>query len=261
MTIEKKFVDSLSDFLSEIPSDSEEYKIATTLLDQLQQFFQTMHHSKPDELNELMVEWNTQPPLFNRIGQIVRSFYDQMVSISAEIPDRLGKIAQQDMEDASQRLQHIVEMTEGAANKTLDLSEGILEQLGKREEFYQTTLQQIDNSLKLDNLPPEVTETLNKTRGILQQNKEADEQIQGQLTEILIAQDYQDLTGQIIHKIINLLSTLEQDLVSLLETFGQTYVQQEKTSSNIELKGPLHKDSTEKQSQDDVDDLLSSLGF
>ncbi|MDH5561773.1 MAG: protein phosphatase CheZ, partial [Deltaproteobacteria bacterium] len=86
------------------------------------------------------------------------------------------------------------------------------------------------------------------------------QEIQAKLTEILIAQDYQDLTGQVINKILNLLKTLEDDLSSLIKKFGKL-TKHEKKESDINLKGPLEEGHTEKKSQDDVNDLLSQFGF
>lgn len=264
MSIDKKLVDSLNSLLDRIPPESSEFVSAKDLLDQLRGFFEIMQTSNPDELQQLIKELESQPPLFNEIGKIVRSFYEQMVAISTTIPERLGKIANVDMEDANQRLQHIVSMTENAANKTMDLAEELLEGIGGRTSRLDQSIASIEAALKGGGLSEDLVKTLQGAGDQLKQIKEEDDQYQASLTDILVAQDYQDLTGQVINKIVNLMNSLENDLIVLIETFGQHYAV-EKTEKEQEgadeLKGPLHEEAEEKSSQGDVDDLLSSLGF
>lgn len=262
MGIESKFSESLSFLLESIPEDSETFYVTKDLVSQLDKFFNLMRDSDPEKLDTFIKDLDEQPPLFREIGKLVRSFYDQLKKISSDIPERLGKMAHHDMEDASERLQHIVEMTENAANKTMDLSESIMNNLSQRTENYESILQKIDNSLAAKEIPSEVKETLEETQKLLQSHYESDEAHQAQLTEILIAQDYQDLTGQIINRIINLLTNLEQELVILVETFGKIYVQKEEiVTAEVDMRGPLHAEQEDRQSQGDVDDLLASFGF
>ena len=95
----------------------------------------------------------------------------------------------------------------------------------------------------------------------MQARYESDEHMQSILTEMLIAQDYQDLTGQVIHKIVDLLGKLENELLSLVETFGQVYMPKDVSVKDAKLKGPQHQKDDSRQSQTNVDDLLDSLGF
>ncbi|MEF1296129.1 protein phosphatase CheZ [Vibrio parahaemolyticus] len=99
-------------------------------------------------------------------------------------------------------------------------------------------------------------------------------ELRGQLTEILMAQDFQDLTGQIIRRVITLVNEVEGRLVEILTVFsGQKPAEQvqvlsepadKKIKQSSEAEGPiLHPELREDavSSQDEVDDLLSSLGF
>jgi chemotaxis protein CheZ len=95
------------------------------------------------------------------------------------------------------------------------------------------------------------------------------------LSEVLLAQGYQDLTGQIIRRVIELVKEVEDNLVYMLTMFGGVepkdsfrVVEKPNKSQNeadiIKAEGPiLDADSREDvaSNQDDVDDLLSSLGF
>jgi len=259
MQTETKIIESLSDLLSHIPSNSGEFETARDLLDQLQQFFDAMRGAESEELQNLMVQWDTQSPLFHQLGTMVRSFYEQMKALRSDLPERLGEIAQHDMVDTSERLHHVVEMTEAAANKTMDLAEALLEDLGNRTEGYDTALKETEHTLETADLPEVVIETLKHNQALLQKNKEAEKRYQGQLTDILIAQNYQDLTGQIVNKTLSLLNNFEEELVSLITTYGKVSTHTEKAVG--QLQGPLGEKSEEKKSQGDVDDLLNSLGF
>ena len=80
------------------------------------------------------------------------------------------------------------------------------------------------------------------------------------MTEILVAQDYQDLTGQLINKILVIIKSLETDLAGLIVHYG-TQFNQEKTTDEAPMEGPLRADDKDRQDQQDVDSLLSQFGF
>ena len=86
------------------------------------------------------------------------------------------------------------------------------------------------------------------------------------LTEIMLAQDFHDLTGQVIRKVVTLAQTVEEQLVKLLlETSpGEPSRKTEAAAVRPSLDGPVVKadgrgDVVTDQTQ--VDDLLASLGF
>jgi chemotaxis protein CheZ len=98
-------------------------------------------------------------------------------------------------------------------------------------------------------------------------------QLNGLLTEVLMAQGFQDLTGQVIRRVIELVKEVEDSLVSMLTAFGDvgelTLVEDNPQTSKkqtdiVKAEGPIiDADSRDDvvRGQDDVDDLLSSLGF
>jgi chemotaxis protein CheZ len=88
-------------------------------------------------------------------------------------------------------------------------------------------------------------------------------QLHASLSEVLMAQDFQDLTGQIIRKVIALVQDVEQKLVKLVRITGNR-LDEGKKEKKEELAGPAIPgldQGDQVTSQDDVDDLLSSLGF
>ncbi len=81
-----------------------------------------------------------------------------------------------------------------------------------------------------------------------------------------MAQDFQDLTGQMIRKVIALVHEVESKLVDMLTLFGEPEAVAVSTPRDrgIEAEGPIVNKASRTDvvhNQDDVDDLLSSLGF
>jgi chemotaxis protein CheZ len=86
--------------------------------------------------------------------------------------------------------------------------------------------------------------------------------IDGHLTDIMLAQDFHDLTGQVVAKVVTLANDLEDSLVKLLVQVVPPE-QREKVDPNI-LQGPVVNPTGRTDvvaNQGEVDDLLASLGF
>ncbi|MGK5094062.1 protein phosphatase CheZ [Deltaproteobacteria bacterium TL4] len=261
MAVESSFVQTLTMVLSQVPEDSDSFYLAQDVITHLGLLMKRMKETEPEKMEGLLRELDgTQQPLFVEIGKLVRFFHDQMKSIHSDIPERLGEMANYDMEDASQRLTHIITMTEKAANTTMDLSEQLMNELSQRTENYEDALTEIEYALS-NGKKAVAMQALQKVQSMIQNHKAEDEKHQSTLTDILVAQDYQDLTGQIINRIVSLLSSLERELFQLIETFGKKYVRPEPPKSEVVLQGPLHEAAEDRQSQDQVNDLLASLGF
>ena len=92
------------------------------------------------------------------------------------------------------------------------------------------------------------------------------------LNNVLMAQDYQDLTGQVIRRVIELVREVEDSLINLLTVFAgnegeEPVVEQQKAKPAVNAEGPegpiIDTESRDDvvSGQDEVDDLLSSLGF
>ena len=95
-------------------------------------------------------------------------------------------------------------------------------------------------------------------------------QVHGLMTEVLMAQDFQDITGQVIRRVIQLVEDVEKNLIELLKIFGKEEERRKAATSTPDKKnagvaeGPII-DADQRDDvvggQDEVDDLLSSLGF
>lgn len=202
--------------------------------------------------------------LFREVGRLTRELHD---SINGFMMDaRLADIAQTEMPDAAERLRYVISTTEQAANTTLGAVEDSLPLADSLRSDARHLAEQWErfNSRKLSvddfrELSAELSAFLSAT----QTNSEA---LHDKLSEVLLAQGYQDITGQIIRKVISLVDDVEGKLVELVRLSGN----RPKTRStavdgrDIAAQGPAVPgvDRAEMvNGQDDVDDLLSSLGF
>jgi len=206
--------------------------------------------------------------LFQELGKMTRELHDTINGF--QLDTKITELTANDIPDAKERLAYVIEMTEKAADKTLTAVENTLPiseeivtksaELKEAWERFRSRDMDVDEFRKLSRELDEFFVWLADTTPA----------VQASLTEILMAQDFQDLTGQIIRRVITLVQEVEGSLVDLVRITGQKIKPvpeaQSKTEKgpDIEAVGPAVPgvDKGDVVSgQDDVDDLLSSLGF
>jgi chemotaxis protein CheZ len=206
-----------------------------------------------------------------RIGQLTRTLRDSMRELGL---DKQVEAAAEMVPDARDRLKYVATMTEQAAERALnaiELAKPLQETMqrdaqaldARWEQWYDSPLEKAD-----------VKTLLADTRGFLQQVPVHTVATNTQLLEIMLAQDFQDLTGQVIKKITDVVYVIEQQLLSVLleniaperrEQFAALAAAASSVgSSDTLLNGPQinpegRTDVVQDQTQ--VDDLLASLGF
>ena len=196
--------------------------------------------------------------LYKEIGGLARGLHDSICGFISTLDPALNEIVKDKIPDSGNRLEHILEMTEKAAITTMDHVESIQERLvGQTQRI--SSLRGIFGGLhaigdgagkKLD----EASQSLNDIETVIAQNR-------SDLDAILTAQDYQDLSGQIILKITQLLKDIESKLVNLIRTFG-VKTESPKQKESGELYGPAHAGvENAVHSQDEVDSMLAEFGF
>lgn len=204
--------------------------------------------------------WPRQEAVFNRIGHMARALHDTLGQLGY---DKLLEKTVSALPDAKDRLAYVANLTEQAACRVLnatdvagplvdDIENGALA-LGKRWDKV------FANELGVG----EFKALAEETRAFL--NEQLPEKTRGthaQLTEIMMAQDFQDLTGQVIKKIVVLAQDLESGLMNvLIEVVPETKRTEEVASL---MNGPvIHAEGRTDVvvNQEQVDDLLDSLGF
>ena len=191
----------------------------------------------------------------HKIGQLTRQLHDSLneLGYAEKLRGSMGELP-----DAQSRLSYIARLTGEAAEKVLNR----VEQAKAQHDFIAQETRRVVTSLVKDPVAAVAKgEIMNFLTDVERVTKEAD----SHLTEIMMAQDFHDLTGQVIARVVNLAATIEEQLVQLLIQTAPPSVQ----SAPIEvprehLAGPVvdperTPDVVTNQSQ--VDDLLASLGF
>lgn len=202
---------------------------------------------------------NTAEELLGRIGQLTRQLREGLRELGLD--KEVAKAAQA-IPDARDRLAYVAATTERAAHRALNaidvaqpLQEGLATDakgLSKRwDEWFA-------NPIELDH----ARELVMDTRGYLADVPQKANAINTQLMEILMAQDFQDLTGQVIKKMMEVVNDMETELLQVLIDNTPLEKRQEIVHNSLQ-NGPQivagNPDAVADQSQ--VDDLLESLGF
>lgn len=184
--------------------------------------------------------------MFNRVGQITRQLHDALQELG--YADRLKDTAGE-LPDAKSRLNYIAKLTGEAAEKVLNSVDAA--------KVKQNEVVQISRLLEsLFPAKPALAEQLFRLRV-------CGEQTDQHLTDIMMAQDFHDLTGQVISRVVKLAAAIEDQLLQLLVDVAPAPVHQAK-SDPMDLSGPVVNPDGRTDvaaSQQDVDDLLASLGF
>ena len=193
----------------------------------------------------------------HKIGQLTRQLHDSLneLGYADKLRGSMGELP-----DAQSRLSYIARLTGEAAEKVL----GRVEQAKAQHDYIATETRRVVNALVADPVAAVAKgEIFNFLTDVERVTKEADTH----LTEIMMAQDFHDLTGQVIARVVNLAATIEDQLVQLLIQTAPPNVQVPAAAAEAprpHLQGPVvdpqgATDVVTDQSQ--VDDLLASLGF
>jgi chemotaxis protein CheZ len=164
--------------------------------------------------------------------------------------------------DARDRLNYVATLTQQAAERVLNATEAaqpVVDQLGERSHRLATQWDQLFQQ-KIDVV--QFKELVMQTHFFLHETPKLTKETNAYLMEIMMAQDFQDLTGQVIKKIIQVTQEMEQQLLALLLENVPAAVKAELHSGL--LNGPVVNTAGRNDivtSQDQVDDLLESLGF
>lgn len=205
-----------------------------------------------------------QKELFDEVGRLTRQLHSAIVDF--QVDNRLIELANTEIPDAKERLTYVIDMTEQAANKTMDAVEECLPLANALSHNIQAVKPAWDKLMRRE-LPLTEFKTLcHDIQQFVERSESDANRVRELLNQILLAQDFQDLTGQMIRRVIDLVREVENSLVSMLTVFGE---QPATTAENtppldVEAEGPImnaEKRQDVVTGQDEVDDLLSSLGF
>jgi chemotaxis protein CheZ len=200
-------------------------------------------------------------PMFDRLGAIVRMLHDSLRQLGYD--RSLSSVATQ-ITDAQNRLEYVASLTEQAANKVLNAidlgmpEQDLLQRKAKDMDMRWALL--FEGKLSLD----EFKALASDSRQFAAAVGDATDAEKARLLEIMMAQDFQDITGQLIKKIVLITHTAEKELAQLLRDNAPPEMKSaipalESKPGEVLLHGPSAPAVA--MEQDDVDSLLADLGF
>ncbi|HKX41022.1 MAG TPA: protein phosphatase CheZ [Burkholderiaceae bacterium] len=209
---------------------------------------------KMDELTRLAPQMaaGASPEVFHQLGLITRQLHDTLTQLG--VMPKLQQAAD-GLPDARSRLSYIAQKTGDAANKVLNL----VDQAKSEHQGISRETRRIAEAIVADPVKAVASGAVMNFVGDVESSTS---RIDQHLTEIMMAQDFHDLTGQVVAKVVALASELEDSLVKLLVQAAPP-----EAATKVEaavLQGPVvsYEGRTDVvKNQGEVDDLLASLGF
>lgn len=211
-------------------------------VDQVEALLSAVKQGDEMQAAQCLAEINAQTKanVLEQVEQISQNLHDTLESFGEDAT--LLQQTKHDLPDTAERLAYVIETTEEASNKTLAASENVMALV--------ESLEGVED--------PKVQRALSE--------------IQNEMTQIMMAQSFQDLTGQVLNRIILVVGAFEQSLHELIDKAGIDLAQVPDKSQSSEAQkaeemkgiGPNVTQASKQnsaQSQDDVDDLLSDLGI
>ena len=195
---------------------------------------------------------SVSPEVFQQLGTITRLLHDTMQQLG--VMPKL-QTATEGLPDARSRLSYIATKTADAANKVLNT----VDQAKIEHRQIADATRAMAQLIVAD---PVKAVASGAVMNFVHEVESSTKRIDDHLTDIMMAQDFHDLTGQVVAKVVTLANDLEDSLVKLLIQVVPEGVREQVDPSV--LNGPVvnpegRTDVVSDQSE--VDDLLASLGF
>jgi chemotaxis protein CheZ len=209
---------------------------------------------KMDELSALAPQMAAQasPEVFQQLGAITRQLHDTLHQLG--VMPRLQQAAD-GLPDARSRLNYIASKTADAADKVLTS----VEQAKAEHGHISDQTRRMAQAITADPVKAVASGAVFNFVGDVEA---ATARIDRHLTDIMLAQDFHDLTGQVVARVVALATDLEDSLVKLLVQVAPPG-QAQKVEAAV-LSGPVVDAAGRSDvvtNQGEVDDLLASLGF
>lgn len=203
--------------------------------------------------------------LYREVGKMTRQLHEALNTFCADT--RLDELAEDEIPDARTRLRHVITLTQKSADRSLTAVENTMPKCDQLSTRIAELGKSWQNFKRREMSVEQFRELSAKLESFFIDAEADTSAIRGGLNEVMMAQDFQDLTGQIITRVIELVEEVEGNLVELVRLTGAKISPKNETDNtqpDIAAAGPVVpgvKTSDVVSGQDEVDDLLSSLGF
>ncbi|MCY1285164.1 Protein phosphatase CheZ [compost metagenome] len=252
--------------------------LESTLKTHARELVDTLEKGNFGEAVQLIHELNKARDrgLYHEVGKLTRELHTAIVNF--QIDPRMPQAEEvSQITDATERLNYVVTLTEKAANRTMDLVEQSAPLVNDLSDDAQQLKADWGKFMRREIDADGFRELAKRIELFLARSERDTQKLSANLNDILLAQDFQDLTGQVIKRVTQLVTEVERDLLKLMlmassvDRFaGIQHDMEELREEQKQQKGPskgegpqIAADKREDvvSGQDDVDDLLSSLGF
>jgi len=232
------------------------------------------NYEEASELIAKVMECRDQH-IFQSIGKLTRGLHNAIVNFNVNGSQASGaNVNDCKFHDASNRLNYVIELTQNAAEKTMDMvEEAAPMSLGLAQEAALLKVEWL-RLRQREMTPVEFREFYTRLDVFFDVTATSTTKLNENLQNIILEQGFQDLTGQVLKRVISLISDVENNLVSLVRIAGQVesvvgispeeVKEKAENERDIKGEGPQMKTAEREDvvnGQDEVDDLLSSLGF
>jgi chemotaxis protein CheZ len=217
--------------------------------------------------------------IYREVGKLTRGLHEAIANFDIDIRSTGGNDeTTSKMTLAEDCLGYVINLTQSSADRTMDMVEESIPLASELNEGALLLRRELHTLIKGQLSPEEYLDLYQRVDRYLAVADENSAQLGGKLNTILLAQDFQDLTGQVIKKVIDLVQDVEIRLVELMRVAGKVEdltgivqgaraidsVATDDDGLNLSAEGPPVNAKNREgvvSGQDDVDDLLSSLGF
>ncbi|MGC8720118.1 MAG: protein phosphatase CheZ [Thermodesulforhabdaceae bacterium] len=245
------------DFSETIPVETETEKEVLAKVKEFMAAFSQGDFEKAQEILEDLSQVKEGSEIFKEIGQVARQLHSAFKEFMEALDPALKELALDYLPDSESRLQHLMKLTEEAANTTLDCTERMNERNAQDLELIQRLRHHIS---RLKPIGKGAEERMNDIETILAKLEESRASDKNDINTILSAQNFQDLSGQTVMKVMDIMKNLQDRLVGIIKSFGLKA--EKRAKKKDELYGPAHeKIEGALRSQDEVDALLAQFGF
>lgn len=206
-------------------------------------------------MKEDPTEQSRYDELLSRVGQLTRSLHESLRELGLD--KEIERLAKDDITNTRDRLMYVAKMTEQAAQRVLNATDAASP---LQDEIEQGAAGLLTDWQQAAGLPG--AKLQQRTQAFLERARNGAAETKQHLLDIMMAQDFQDLTGQVITKVTRLGHSMESQLVQLLIEHAPDEVRRD--AGNGLLNGPQVNPQGKADvvaDQGQVDDLLESLGF
>ena len=233
-------------------------------LEQAKQLVAHLEKGEHEQANKVVMSCESKETdeMFAEIGKMTRQLHDSLTNF--QLDARIANMANEDIPDAQERLNYVINLTEQAANTTMDAIESGMPLADKLCHDLSAIKPTWDKLMNRDLKVGDFKSLCHQVNDFVGYAEQDTAQLHILLNEVLMAQGFQDLTGQVLRRVIELVREVEDSLIHLLTVFGACEPDESTTVETEQAEGPIiNADEREDvvSGQDDVDDLLSSLGF